>query len=205
MVYFSIKKKTRLVKFPKNKHVPYYHIPDTVKAIGKKAFDGCEFVKKITQAKAKYVSGELHIPLLLRNIKCDAFTGCKNIRRLELLNYVHLQECFNDCNSLEIIRITKKNLILNNFSSYIEKEKYIINIENGFVYFGNNYVGNTINEDNWYHESKIKVYGLCNENVYFKKNYIIQFCNLKNYIECKVEFKFTYNPFSLFYLFSWLF
>ena len=127
------KSKILLIKFPENKIVPYYQIPNTVKVIQSDAFSGCKFIKQITQAKQKYINGELKLPLSLQYIDPNAFADCENLKSLELVNYVSLQECFNKCSSLDHIKITKKQL--NSDNSFLNhlKKKHILSIENIFI------------------------------------------------------------------------
>jgi len=142
----------------------------------------------------------LKIPLSLKEIKYHAFNNCKNIKKLEFLTDINLNDCFGhcfgDCNSLSCIKITKKVLQSNNNSLSNIQGKNIISIDNGFIYFENKFNQN--------YEKEIKVYGLYNEHVYFKQKNLVLY-RLNDYVEPKVEFKFIINAFNNSYMFSWIF
>lgn len=118
-------------------------------------------------------------------------------KKIEFLNDVSLCNCFNNFELLDCIRISKKSLETNCKLLYNTKKKFIVNIENVFIYFKNSL------------DQKNKViHGIFNGNVYFKKDLIIiNSDDLKDIVEHKVEFgfKFVYHPFSISYIFSWLF
>ena len=196
------KDKTVLIKFPENKHVDYYNIPNTVEIIEESAFDSCKFIKQIVQTGEKTkISGELTIPLSLRSIDYNAFRDCKNIRRLKFETEVHISDCFRNCNLIEYVKITRKQLESSNQFLYRFlcgiKKKFIVAIENWFFYCENT--------SDAVYKSEVNIYGLYSKSLYFAKNAIIDPCDLINYARHKDEVEFKHRSLNILYRFSWVY
>ena len=111
---------------------------------------------------------------------------------INLISYI----LFRNCDSLEEIKVDSKNKFYCDEDGVLfNKDKTILIVfpKNKHVYYYQ--VPNTVKIINEY-----AFYGLCYENVYFKKDLVIQFYDLKNHIKLNTEFKFIY--FTNTYLFS---
>jgi len=97
--YNNFSSYSTLVKFPQNKNIPTYTIPDGVSTIAKGAFQGNKYVQKI------------RIPSSVLFIGDNAFDGCDNLSSIEVYksSSTNVNEVFEDADS-EATEIGRYNI-----------------------------------------------------------------------------------------------
>jgi hypothetical protein len=106
--YFSIdgvlfdKKKSELIKYPKNKDKTDYTVPDGIISISSRAFENCKHMVNIV------------LPENLEIIKSYAFNGCEGLKAITLpVNLQYVGECvFINCPNLETVTLSRKTRIV---------------------------------------------------------------------------------------------
>lgn len=89
------KSKSKLLRFPINKHVTIYEIPDSVIEIGELAFAGCKNISSVV------------ITNRVKNIGFGAFSGCLSLTSVDIssgISYIS-ESCFYGCTNLTSLSI----------------------------------------------------------------------------------------------------
>ena len=87
-----------LVKYPANAPNKFYKIPDSVRIIGRRAFENCKKLEKI------------QLPSKILFIGDSAFKGCENLSSINLPASIRIieKEAFSDCKNLKSVILPKQ-------------------------------------------------------------------------------------------------